>query len=159
MYLSAKKYIGNWPHSQGGEKKAYADIIRAAGITGLKSPFWSPHLHVEVCVCYWRKANAVHKWFVGKCQDGIDDCKSYYVSREHLEELCSDCQAVLKRKGSRGGIAAARKKMPTGAGFFFGETDYDDSYWNMLDDTVQQVRAVLDNKSLAGFEFTYQSSW
>ena len=25
-------------------------------------------------VCEWRKANAVHKWFVDHVQDGNDDC-------------------------------------------------------------------------------------
>ena len=40
---------------------------------------------------YWRKANAVHKWFVDNVQDGKDDCGSYYVSKEKLQQLMHDC--------------------------------------------------------------------
>jgi hypothetical protein len=38
-------------------------------------------------VMYWRKANQIHKWFVDNVQDGVDDCKEYWVSEEKLQEL------------------------------------------------------------------------
>ena len=41
-------------------------------------------------VCYWRKANQIHNWFVENVQDGDDDCRDYYVSEEDLEELRED---------------------------------------------------------------------
>ena len=44
---------------------------------------------------YWRKANAIHKWFVDNVQDGIDDCKNYFVDPSQLEELRELCQEVL----------------------------------------------------------------
>ena len=28
---------------------------------------------------YWRKANAIHGWFVKNAQQGIDDCRTYSV--------------------------------------------------------------------------------
>ena len=40
-----------------------------------------------VKVAYWRKANAIHGWFVDNIQDGVDDQNEYYVSKEKLEEL------------------------------------------------------------------------
>src|SRR4051812_47458722 len=46
-------------------------------------------------VGYWRKANAVHKWFVENVQDGKDDCGSYYVSREQIGELLDATRRVL----------------------------------------------------------------
>ena len=36
---------------------------------------------------YWRKANAVHNWFVDNVQDGNDGCKHYWVSKEDLQKL------------------------------------------------------------------------
>ncbi len=39
-------------------------------------------------VAYWRKNNAVHKWFVDNLNNGEDDCQEYYVPRGHLQERC-----------------------------------------------------------------------
>jgi hypothetical protein len=36
---------------------------------------------------YWRKANAIHQWFVENVQAGEADCREYYVSRTQLEAL------------------------------------------------------------------------
>ena len=35
-------------------------------------------------VGYWRKANAIHNWFVNNIQNGKDDCRRYEVSKENL---------------------------------------------------------------------------
>jgi len=159
MYLSARKYVGNWDGSPVEEKKSYADILKAAGVRGLTVPPWVPHLSVEVCVAYWRKANAIHRWFVTHCQGGMDDCNSYGVSRAQLEELCLECENALAGRGTEVGVKAARKKLPTAGGFFFGDTDFGDDYWYSLGDTAAQIREALGNKSLEGFDFYYKSSW
>lgn len=44
---------------------------------------------------YWRKANAIHKYFVEHVQDGEDDNKEYYVSREDLRELQKICKEII----------------------------------------------------------------
>ena len=46
-------------------------------------------------VGYWRKANAIHRWFVQNVQDGVDDCGTYIVTREQLEQLKAACERVL----------------------------------------------------------------
>lgn len=48
-------------------------------------------------VGYWRKANAIHKWFVENVQNGEDDCGRYEVSKEQLEELLDVCKEVLDK--------------------------------------------------------------
>lgn len=53
-------------------------------------------VYVEEEVCYWRKANHIHQWFVNNVQDENDDCKEYYVSKEQLEDLIRTCKEVLK---------------------------------------------------------------
>lgn len=46
-------------------------------------------------VGYWRKAKAIHNWFVENVQDGKDDCSYYEVSKSKLIELRNLCQLVL----------------------------------------------------------------
>ena len=46
-------------------------------------------------VAYWRKANAIHKWFVDNVQKGKDDCKEYRVTRRNLLDLCDLVSDVL----------------------------------------------------------------
>lgn len=53
------------------------------------------YVSISFEVAYWRKANAIHNWFVQNVQDGEDDCKRYYVSREKLTELRDACQQVI----------------------------------------------------------------
>ena len=38
-------------------------------------------------VGYWRKANAIHQWFVDNVQHGVDDCREYLVERGQLQTL------------------------------------------------------------------------
>lgn len=47
-------------------------------------------------VGYWRKANAIHKWFVENVQDGEDNCEEYDVSLEKLRDLLETCMKVIK---------------------------------------------------------------
>ena len=35
--------------------------------------------YIEEEAGYWRKANAIHRWFVENVQKGEDDCRDYYV--------------------------------------------------------------------------------
>lgn len=159
MYLSARKYVGNYEHCAESEKKSYADILKAAGVGGMVSHAWAPHLSVEVCVAYWRKANAIHRWFVSRCQNGVDNCLEHHVSREQIEELWRECEEALASRGTQEGAKRAEERLPTGSGPFFGDTDFGDDYWYSLGDTAAQIRRILDNKSLEELEFSYRSSW
>jgi len=51
---------------------------------------------VSLEAMYWRKANAIHGWFVENCQDGEDNCQEYWVSREKLINLKDLCQDILE---------------------------------------------------------------
>lgn len=183
QYLTARRYIGCWDHGQESERKTYAQIARSVG-----KPGWinegSPHLYVEMSVAYWRKANAIHKWFVDTVQDGEDDCGNYEVSREELSELRQLCQAVLDGSKLAEGIvengqtwtagtgtvrnfepgkivadpSVAQEVLPTQGGFFFGSTSYDEYYVQDLRDTVAQLDKVLATFD-GDWNFQYHSSW
>jgi hypothetical protein len=107
---------------------------------------------VTVQVGYWRKENAIHKWFVDNVQDGEDNCAEYFVGREQLEELKELCEKVLADH------SLAEELLPTQEGFFFGSTEFDEWYFTGLRDTVEIVKLCL-SPEYENWEFTYQSSW
>ena len=100
---------------------------------------------------YWRKANAIHKWFVEKCQGGVDECQQTVVTRAQLEELVDLCKQVLANND------LAEQLLPTQSGFFFGSTDYNLWYFEDLKRTVEEVETILLNVN--NKKFIYQSSW
>jgi hypothetical protein len=100
---------------------------------------------------YWRKANAVHQWFVDNCQNGEDDCRDAYVSREKLEELLSVTKEVLADHSK------ADELLPTQSGFFFGSTEYDEYYFQDLELTQKILENALSMSD--EWDFGYQSSW
>jgi hypothetical protein len=109
---------------------------------------------VTVRLGYWRKANAVHKWFVDHCQEGNDDCGNYWVSRDHLNELRALCQQVLDFRH------LAVDKLPTTGGFFFGGTDYDEYYFRDVENTVKIIDSALKLLDAEkGWDIEYHSSW
>lgn len=95
MYLTAEVYIGGYDHSGEEQKARFRAALEAAGLSPEMVSDDSPHVSMEVCVAYWRKANAIHGWFVEHVQSGEDDCDSYAVSREQLAELRDTCKRAL----------------------------------------------------------------
>lgn len=103
-------------------------------------------------VAYWRKANAIHGWFVEAVQHGIDECQySEPFGREVLAGLVERCKAVLD------GRRPATDALPTTSGFFFGSTDYDEWYEGDLRETIAQLEPLLSERN--GDAFIYHSSW
>lgn len=151
MYLNAKKHIaGGFSSRTVSNQKSFEAVAKAVGLTK-KDIDNETSVDVSFNVCYWRKANPIHDWFVTNCQDGEDDCEKYMVSRESLEKLRSLCQEVLK--------TGLTSKLPTKAGFFFGSVNYDDCYRDDLKDTIGQLSSILDNPKFDNWQFCYQSSW
>lgn len=99
---------------------------------------------------YWRKANAIHRWFVENCQDGIDNCATYYVGESDLKELRDLCIQILDDRDK------ASELLPTQEGFFFGTTEYGEDYTYDLLETIKICEWALDQD----FDyFEYHSSW
>lgn len=107
-------------------------------------------VRIDIEVGYWRKANAIHKWFVDNIQDGIDNCASYGVNKEQLVELKELCEKVINNPES------ASEILPTTDGFFFGPTEYDEFYFNDLQETIEIIEKCL---KLDFDYFIYSSSW
>lgn len=149
QYLYAKKFTSaNKPFNDG----TYDAVIKALDIKSDSSLDFNKHAIISIGVGYWRKANAIHQWFVNNCQDGEDDCRESSVSRKDLEELRQLCKDVLADN------SRADELLPSCAGFFFGSTEYDEWYFGSLQDTINIIDKVLEMPD-DGWDFTYQSSW
>jgi hypothetical protein len=150
MYLSAKRYMSKYFDPADQDKiNQINDIL---GIEGIEDGDYGAQ-EVTIRVGYWRKANAIHKWFVDKCQGGVDECQETYLSREQLQELVNVCKEVMANKGS------AAQLLPSASGFFFGGTDYDDWYFSDVEYTIERLEKILKDPALEKCDFYYQSSW
>lgn len=152
MYMRAKRYISE--NFVDGDKDRGQTIQNLFPELESFSDRWergSVVKQVEVEVGYWRKANAIHKWFVDNVQGGTDDCGSYSVDREQLKELRTLCQSVLDD------TTLAPELLPAQSGFFFGSTTYDEHYFFDIEDTIKQVDAALALPD--SWDFEYHSSW
>jgi hypothetical protein len=156
QYLEARKYVGGWSFRPIDEQNTYEDTLALLGLTKADlDPDATPVAKVSVGVGYWRKANQVHAWFVQNVQNGEDDCGTYFVSREQLEELVDVCKNVKIDHSKAGEL------LPVGEGFFFGSYEYDEYYFGQIDNTIEMLEKILYNPKFAGddWDFQYHSSW
>lgn len=157
MYLYAKKYEGNWSF----EKAQNANHLAILELyPDVKISENAPAIEVSITVGYWRKANAIHNWFVQNVQKGEDDCGNYYVSRENLVALRNECAKVLENQKVLTNSSDS-DILPPVAGFFFGNDERDEWYFDSVKYTVGLIDGLLksipEDDITWGFE--YHSSW
>lgn len=143
MYLSAKRYIWKSDDRDNNVQDRLNEVMKDDLPEGMRVQ------EITVDAMYWRKANAIHGWFVKNCQEGEDDCREYYVDREQIEELRTICKATLDGKDEG-------ELEPT-EGFFFGSYEKDEWYYKDLQETVEGLDKVLTLPN--SYEFYYRSSW
>ena len=161
MYLSVRKYVSRIDFSKDYDKdkgwRNTADfdrLVDALEASDFIEPQDSTGIGVEIPVMYWRKANAVHKWFVDEQAGGVDECQPINVSTESLKELLDLCNQALSNKDKAG------EYLPTESGFFFGSTDYDEYYIQDLEYTQERLKQVIDTMEKNQEHFAvYQASW
>jgi hypothetical protein len=150
MYLSKKHYIGNKHRKPEQRIKVVIPKNQDDATFPIESINNKKVTEITEEAAYWRKANAIHKWFVNNVQDGNDDCHEYYVSREQLEELITIADRVIADHN------LAPELLPTQTGFFFGDESYDEYYFETLKETKKMLTETLEN---GDGNFYYQSSW
>ena len=152
MYLTGKRYLSKY-FNEGDEAVAEAIAEKFPELKGKAGRFGDASCvkEIQIEAGYWRKANAIHDWFVKNVQGGEDECRPHYVGREQLEELKALCQEVLDNR------ERAAELLPTASGFFFGNTDYDEWYFQDIETTIQIIDDCLALP--ASWEFEYRSSW
>lgn len=156
MYLRAEKYVSAYGFEKDeDEKKQFRAIMDALCVSKECQDPGTPSLTVAFTIAYWRKANAIHKWFIDKCGGGEDDCRRMYVGRESLQELLELCENVLAKKEEE----FSQENLPTQEGFFFGETEYGEYYYEYLEYTIERLRIIINDKTLTQCDFFYEASW
>jgi hypothetical protein len=157
MYLTKKTYVQRWDHqtpeetynvevTQGGEPVNHIQPNRVS--------------YVEEQIGYWRKANAIHKWFVDNVSDGEDNCGTYYVGIDDLISLLDLCKQV------RDTPETAEELLPPQSGFFFGDVSIDEYYFQDIDKTIEIIERALseqvtgkNGRAFYPGEFYYRASW
>ena len=147
MYLNKHTYVQKWEHID--ESKQYnVEVTRGGEPTNI-NPKKIKYIIEEAG--YWRKANAIHNWFVENVQQGVDDCRDYYVDTDDLEKLLDACEKV------KADHSLADSLLPSASGFFFGGTEYDEWYFNSIDNTIDMLKEALADESDSSYY--YSSSW
>jgi len=151
MYLKAKVFTSGYDFVPAEEKETYNAIVNAVGAEQISDKD-SPLAEVAITAGYWRKANAIHGWFVRNVQGGKDECVEHFVPREELIALQQACQKVLADP------RLAMDILPPMSGFFFGSYELSDYYWEQIRETEALIGRLLKT---AGdkWEFYYRSSW
>lgn len=181
MYLRRKVYVSQ-PFDFETDKVSTVKVEGIKDWNGEDIPINSAKVkYIIEEAGYWRKANAIHKWFVDNVQEGKDECQESYVSQEDMKKLLGIVNQVLdsielvpakinagyrftpagKEEILEEGMAVkdysvAQALLPVADGFFFGGKDYDQWYVNDLKRTKEILESALaDDKG----EYYYQASW
>lgn len=146
-------------------------------------------IKTKIELAYWRKANQIHKWFVDNVQNGIDDCESYELTKDVVNQLLQVCYKVksvfdsatkIKGKVKSGqrwtnkgwedifvdgdvylnlDTKLIEELLPTEKGFFFGSTEIDGWYFKDIENTISQLEKTLNEISFDEYHVYYTSSW
>ena len=65
----------------------------------------------------------------------------------------NDCKAVLNNP------ALAEEVLPTMPGFFFGDTEYDEWYFETIERTAELCEELIEETDFDEYELYYCSSW
>ena len=153
MYLYRKEYVSTFAWTQ--DEKA----VKEANLHSVIANHFNvdPNMggiYVDYCVAYWRKANAIHGWFVNTLAGGVDECQPIYVSLDKLIELRELANSVVLTPAMAGDI------LPTQSGFFFGSYDIDEWYISDMKNTVDMLDKIISSVSPEDYPtFFYQASW
>lgn len=184
MTLSKKHYVGNkWRKPTQLVKVTVPR--KTKGVKDRLGKIDVPKItYIETEVMYWRKANAIHNWFINNCADGDTNQATMSVSRDNLKELLDVCKIVsansvlVKGKIKNGfsydgekeipnmvdgqyieDASIAQKLLPCTTGFFFGSQDYDEYYLHDIKETIKVLEKELKTNDESYPEYEYHASW
>jgi len=151
------------------KNKAVDKVRRAIGFpTSMPIEFEDfNHFQIQVPLAKWRKCNAIHNWIVQNCADGKDKNQEEIYLDTHTLETLARCieQIFLAPDAVRQSIA--EELIPTTSGFFFGDTSYDEWYYETLKYTLKRIKLIIKyqeeqiaKKNGRPFDnIVYEASW
>ena len=105
-------------------------------------------------VAYWRKFNALHAWFVKHVQNGEDDCEEYIIPRAQLDYLVTYILEPISKHPE-----FAPNLLPTESVFFFGGTEYGESYYEDVRRSIPLIHKLLKETDFETEDLYYSASW
>ena len=91
-------------------------------------------------VAYFRKVNFLLPYFGYE-----ENCSEIVIDKCEVEELIDDCKRVLGSKDTDDAESVADELLPTEEGFFFGNTDYDEWYFNDVQGVMDKFTEILND--------------
>lgn len=105
-------------------------------------------------VAYFRKVNFLLPYF-----NYEENCSEVVIDKCEVEELIEDCERVLAAKDADEAESVADELLPTEEGFFFGNTDYDERYFNDVREVADKFTEILDTFDFDENELVMSCWW
>ena len=140
MYLSAKRYLWSIDEKDVALSNQLDKEVGGQGLGRTKE--------ISRDAYYWRKAWAIHSWFVDNVQNGDDNCREYYVSRQQLEELLNILKMVDENPLLADELLPLQSDSEDGKEWELGQ----------IKKTIPDLERLL-NEDLEQWDFYYSSSW
>lgn len=148
QYLSVRKYISR-------NEDLFDRAVSASGIAELVEQDGYTGIFIEVPALYWRKFNALHNHIVEVWGNGRDECQPIEIPVDGLRTIRDKMQIILENKDM------AEEILPTKDGFFFGPIEYDDWYFENVENTRDELTQFLEKVDKLEDDVypVYQASW
>lgn len=167
MYLRKEKYLSAYrfqreqvekdPERFKDLAKEIAMFDKMVDLIGMKPTEDSPSFQIQATVCYWRKANAIHAYFVREHANGVDKCQPIEVEAEDLRVLMY--KAKLAKSYAEKSKSIPTDTLPPESGFFFGPTDNLEWYLENMQETIDQLEPLVSVPDADDYTYVYQASW
>lgn len=119
-------------------------------------------------VCYWRKANQIFNFFEKEFGE-IENCQCYEVDRGMLKDLYDICKYISDEyedvsnlwdfEQSEDFIQYCKNNLPTCEGFFFGSTEYNESYFITVSRTAEELAHILEDFDFENETLYFYAWW
>ncbi len=170
MWLTEKTYVKNEDSSKAKDR---FEIEIKKGGKDVGSIQTSRIIYIEEELLYLRNAHHIHGWFVKNVQDGIDNCESWSVSKEHLLRLLHVCTEVNNLLSKSKLITSLQgpgepvtmytvdneiqimEKWGSTYPFSFFNKELYSNYLDQLKVTIKCIRELKDKKG----DYYYRATW
>ena len=160
MYFFARKTtyksFSKWDEPDRANEVNYPEDLKTFSDYIYDRNFKSVQTETIYQIGYFRKFNALHGYIVKTFANGIDNCQAILLHKEDVEQIKKVLDDVLNAHQQ---VEKAKEILPTQSGFFFGETDYDEFYFNEAKVAADLMQSFLDNFDFENYQLVYQASW
>ena len=101
-------------------------------------------------VAYFRKFNAFLNW-VNTHVKNVESCEEILLTQEHLETLKATLQNLTRKN--------CHQLLPTRSGFVFGSMEYDDYYWQAVNELRSLLGTLLTETNFESEHIFFYAWW